>query len=199
MKRRPSLGLLPLVALAVAGIWLLFFALPRWYSDPVIDGTAPGPAPGAAPERRIQATLFYVSEDSQHLVGVERDVPYGEGTAEQARRIIEEQLRPPAPPLVSAIPAGTGLRALFLTEQGEAFVDLSREVSAAHPGGSLYELFTVYTIVNALTVNLPAISAVQILVDGQEVETLTGHVDLRHPLLRNLRWVAEGGAGEDES
>jgi hypothetical protein len=38
-------------------------------------------------------------------------------------------------------------------------------------------------------VTLPAISRVQILVDGKEVDTLAGHVDLRHPLEKNLTWV----------
>ena len=31
--------------------------------------------------------------------------------------------------------------------------------------------------------------AVQLLVDGKEVETLSGHVDLRRPLAKNLSWV----------
>ena len=35
--------------------------------------------------------------------------------------------------------------------------------------------------------NLPAITAVQILIDGQEVETLAGHVDLRRPLSQKSR------------
>jgi hypothetical protein len=50
-------------------------------------------------------------------------------------------------------------------------------------------LFTIYAIVNAVTVNLPAISRVQILVDGKEADTLAGHVDLRRPLEKNLTWV----------
>lgn len=177
---------------AIAGGWLLFFALPRWYGPkPVEFPAAPGAAAGEEGERKIKATLFYVATDGLRLVGMERDVPYGEGTIEQARRIVEAQLAPPPPPLASAVPAGTKLRALFVTDRGEAFVDLSREVSAAHPGGSLDELFTVYTFVNALGTNLPAIGAVQILVEGQEVDTLAGHVDLRHPLGKSLKWVAE--------
>ena len=56
-------------------------------------------------------------------------------------------------------------------------------------GGALDELFTVYVIVDALTVNLPAIARVQILIDGKETDTLAGHVDLRHPLQKNLTWV----------
>ena len=50
-------------------------------------------------------------------------------------------------------------------------------------------MFTVYSLVNTLTDNLPAISAVQILVDGREVDTLAGHVDLRRPLVRGTRWT----------
>ena len=64
------------------------------------------------------------------------------------------------------------------------------EVSTRHSGGALDELLTIYTIVDALTVNLPAITRVQILIDGKEVETLAGHVDLRHPLAKSLQWVA---------
>ena len=89
----------------------------------------------------------------------------------------------------SAIPAGTALRAVFASDKGEAFVDLSKEVVSGHPGGTLNELLTVYTIVNVLTTNLPAVTSVQVLVDGKEVETLVGHVDLRRPLAKNLDYV----------
>jgi hypothetical protein len=78
---------------------------------------------------------------------------------------------------------------VFVTERGDAFVDLSGDIVARHPGGSLAEIFTVYSIVNALTVNLPAVTRVQILVDGKEIDTLAGHVDLRHPLAKSLEWV----------
>jgi hypothetical protein len=42
-----------------------------------------------------------------------------------------------------------------------------------------------YAIVSVLTTNLTPITRVQILIDGREVETLTGHVDLREPLRKN--------------
>jgi spore germination protein GerM len=90
---------------------------------------------------------------------------------------------------VSAIPPGTTLRAVFITKSGDAYVDLSREVRTSHPGGTVNELLTVYTIVNALTANLPAVTAVQLLIDGKEVDTLSGHIDLRRPLAKNLAWV----------
>lgn len=149
------------------------------------------PEAPASQGRKIKAQLFYVSDDGLRLVGVERDVPYAEQAVDQAREILNAQLAPAVTPLVSAVPAGTVLRALFLTENGQAYVDLSRDVATAHPGGSLNEMLTIYTIVHALTFNLPAVTSVQLLVDGKEVDTLAGHVDLRRPLSKNLQLAIE--------
>ena len=180
-----------MVVAALAGAWLLFVSLPGWYGADADATEEETPVEQSDTMQAVKATLFYISEDGMRLVGVEREIPYGETTTEQARRITEAQLTGTPPPLASAVPDGTTLRAIFVTERGEAFVDLSREVSEGHSGGSLEELFTVYAIVNALTMNLPAITAVQILVEGREVDTLAGHVDLRRPLERNLKWVEQ--------
>jgi len=186
--------------LVAAGIgWVLFIGLPRWYGSPA-TATRPAPAAPATPEdgRTIKARLFYVSDDGARLTSVERDVPFAEQTTAQARRIVDAQLTPVTAPLVSAVPAGTTLRALYLASDGSAYVDLSREVTLAHPGGSVNELLTIYTIVQALTTNLPAITAVQLLVDGREVDTLAGHVDIKRPLPRNDAWVADSAAAVAE-
>jgi hypothetical protein len=159
---------------------------------PAASGAAPaaGPAEPAMLGRKIKARLFYVSEDGTRLTGVEREVLYGDGPAAQAQLLINAQLAPVAAPLVSAVPPGTALRAIYLnTARGEAYVDLSREAVTAHTGGSLDELLTIYTIVNTLTSNLPAVTSVQVLVDGKEIDTLAGHVDLRRPLAKNLALV----------
>jgi spore germination protein GerM len=177
------------VAAAVAS-WALFWGLPALFRRGAPQqGGASQPAAGAA--RKINATLFFTSPDGQNLVAVRRDVPYGATPAEQARHIVAAQLGAAPSGQFSPIPQGTTLRAVFLSASGEAFVDLSPEVAANHSGGSLAELFTIYSIVNALTVSLPSVTSVQILVDGREVETLAGHVDLRHPLPKNTTWVTQ--------
>ena len=183
-----SLRLLPpllVIGAAIALTWLLFVALPRW-SRPVVGPAAPAAAAPAAGGQTIKANLFYVAEDGVTLMTVERDVPFGENASEQAKAIINAQIAPVSEPLVSAIPAGTTLRALFITPAGEAYVDLSGALVTGHPGGSTNELLTVYTLVDALTANLPAVHAVQLLVDGRELDTLAGHVDLRRPFTRKL-------------
>lgn len=174
--------------------WVLFAELPEWGKTrgtiPAMDESNSQIVEGALTE----ATLFYVSDDGMRLVGFSRNLERLTDPTAQARAILEAQLAPPPPPLLSPIPTGTRLRALYLTDRGDAFVDLSEEITLGHSGGSLEELFTVYAIVNALTNNLPAINAVQILVNGQEVDTLVGHVDLQRPLEGDLRWIAEPSA-----
>jgi hypothetical protein len=176
-------------AAAALFIWALFVGVPRWYASSTPGTTTSASSEPAAPGRKIKARLFYVSADGTRLASAEHDVPYGEGTLGQAKAIVAAQLETPPESMVSAVPEGTKLRALFVTANGEAYADFSGELTAAHPGGSLNELLTVYTLVSALTVNLPAITAVQILVDGKEVDTLAGHVDVRRPLVKNLAWV----------
>jgi spore germination protein GerM len=193
MERRTAVrAAIGIFALLVA--WLLFVALPKWYgarppqsSAPATGAAASSSAPTSA-VRRITATLFYIADDGLSLAPVQREVPFGATVAEQARAIVEAELAA-ASPLVSAIPADTKLRQVFVTERGDAFVDLSGDVTVKHSGGTLDEILTVYAIVDALTVNLPAITRVQILVDGKEVDTLAGHVDLRHPLAKSMDWV----------
>ena len=190
MTRRAILSGVGIIV-AIAMCWLLFVVGSRWYRGDVAPGRADGPvdAEAAVAQRKITATLYFVAADGMSLVPAQREVPFGEPIVEQARHIVEAQLAPPAAPLVSAIPGGTALRALYLSERGDAFVDLSGDATAKHTGGSMEEILTIYAIVNTLTVNLPAITRVQILVDGKEVDTLAGHVDLRNPLSKNLTWV----------
>jgi spore germination protein GerM len=178
------------VAVLAVGVWAALVVFPRQWtaSHPNVAAAIP-PTPPPTPGRKIKARLFYVADDGTKLVSVERDVPFGEGTVEQARQIVEAQLAPAVEPFVSAVPAGTALRAIFATEGGDLFVDLTKEVASGHPGGSMNETLTVYTLVNVLTTNLPAVTAVQVLVEGKEVETLAGHIDLRRPLEKNLAWV----------
>jgi spore germination protein GerM len=191
MNRR-ALVIAGVIVLAAVLGWVLFVGLPKWYGPKPPEATPASSAPQAVPvtaAKKITATLYYVSDDGMSLIPAQKEVPYGATVPDQARAIVEAQLAAAAP-MVTAIPPGTRLRDVFVTERGDAFVDLSGEVVSRHPGGSMDEVFTVYTIVNALTVNLPAITRVQILVDGKQVDTLAGHVDLRHPLAKSLEWVA---------
>jgi spore germination protein GerM len=179
-------------ACVLGGVALVLITLPRWFGHGASGSadTASQTATGEA--RKIHATLFYVSDDGSELVPVSREVPYGATPAEQARRIAEAQVQTPPQGTMSAIPAGTAVRGLYITSHGDAYLDLSKEIVTGHSGGSLDEALAIYAIVDALTANLADVTAVQILIDGKQVDTLVGHLDLRHPLPKSLKWVRRG-------
>jgi hypothetical protein len=177
------------IVLLAGGLWLVTL-VPGWLShEPGTAATAPPPeAPSA---RRIQATLFYVSDDGAELVPSAHEVPYGATPADQARQIVLAQVKAPPAGFVSAIPDGTAVHGVFMGSHGELYVDLTPEV-LHHPGGSLDETLAVYAIVHAVTSSLPDVTSVQILIDGKEVDSLAGHIDLREPIGRSDAWVRKG-------
>jgi hypothetical protein len=71
---------------------------------------------------------------------------------------------------------------VYLTGEGTAYVDFGPELRSGLGGGSAAELMAVYAIVDSLAWNLPGVREVAILIDGQQVETLNGHLDLTRPL-----------------
>lgn len=173
------------------GLLLLLLYGPRWLTTPATPQEAQQTVPPPADARKIRARLFYVNEQGTGLTSVEQEVVYGEGVIEQAKRIVEAQLSAPQEPMASAIPPDTKLRTVFVTSAGDTYVDLSGEVQKNHPGGATNEILTVYTVVAALTTNLPAITSVQILVEGREVDTLAGHLDLRRPIEAAPKWITD--------
>jgi hypothetical protein len=187
------------VIAAIGGISL---ALIVWSVSALITqkpAAAPTPAAAAPPTEtaHITATLFYASSDGRALVPVKRDVPLASGVVEQGRQILLTEMQAAPQPYMKVIPDGTTLRAFYVTDRGDAFVDLGPEIVRAHPGGSLNELLTVYALVNAITTNLPAVQRVQLLVNGEEVDAIAGHVDIRRPLTRDTSLVRERDTTQD--
>ena len=188
MTRRAAIALGGAVTLVALLAWGLTVSLERVMrpAQRLPQEGPPAAASGATPVRHITATLFLGASDAQHLIAVQREVPFGEGAVEQGRQIILAQIEAETEaPHLRVVPQGATLRSFYISERGEAFVDLGPEIVAAHPGGTTAEELTVYAIVNAVTANLPAVTTVQLLVGGKEVDTLAGHVDVRRSLRRN--------------
>ena len=189
MTRKRWLQIAAVVLIVVVVAWGASRLLERVVSPVPAEPAAAAPAPPAANVPHIIATLYYGTSDGQALAAVKREVPLGEGPRAQGRQILQSELEAAPPPYLSLIPPGTMLRAFYITERGDAFVDLSPEVSTMHPGGSTNELLTVYAIVNAVTANLSSVERVQILIGGKQADTLAGHVDLRRPFERDTSLV----------
>jgi spore germination protein GerM len=83
----------------------------------------------------------------------------------------------------------TVLKEVFLTPDGVAYVDFSDALQKNHPGGIECELQTLYSVVDSLTVNIPAIKRVRFLIDDAEVDTLMGHTDLTQAFTQDLNYI----------
>ncbi len=130
--------------------------------------------------------LYFSDQENSFLTAEERVFFNMDQPAAFAKKIIEALIEGSEKGLVRTIPATTKLRALYITEEGIAYVDLTDTVKDAHPGGVQSELLTIFSIVNSLVLNMPQVAAAKILVNGNEATTLAGHVDLRFPFKANM-------------
>jgi spore germination protein GerM len=129
----------------------------------------------------ITIILFFPSEHDSLLHREEREIIPESSLAQQAKRIIAELLSGSQLGFLSPIPPETRLRELYITKEGVAYVDFSREIMDKHLSGSSAEMSTIYSVVNSLAYNLKPIKKVFILIDGGEKKTLGGHIDLTSP------------------
>jgi len=135
----------------------------------------------------ISVALYFSDQNGDYLRAEQRTIPLVQGLA---RATVEELIDGPAGEGLSAtIPQGTRLLDIDITN-GLCRVDLSREFRDNHWGGSSGEILTVYSLVNTLT-QFPTVEKVEILVEGQKMDTLAGHMDLSVPVYRNSQIIKD--------
>jgi spore germination protein GerM len=143
--------------------------------------------------KRVSIKLYFADTQSDYLIPESRSVIFHEGdTTGNVKKIIEELIKGPKTNLIQTIPRGTALQGIALKGTTSVVLDFSPELARNHPGGSLTEMQTIYSIVNSILLTTPSLKEVQILVDGQSRETLKGHIDLRAPLKANLSLIKKG-------
>ena len=130
--------------------------------------------------------LYFADANNRYLISEERVLEHPDNPTDFSRIIIEALIEGPRGQLGRTLPAETKLRALYITQTGICYADLTPAVRELFPGGSQSELLSVYSVVNSLILNVPAIEKVKILIDGKESPTLAGHVDLNEPATANM-------------
>ncbi len=173
---------------------------PRWarrFREPVpaavdesVPEESPEPTPAAEAQRTISVKLFFSDAASEGLVMEDREVAFSGDLGRQLRTVVEELVRGPKSELLPTFKPETKVLDVFVTARGVAYVDLSTEALEGHVGGSDDELRSVYSVVNTVTTNFPAVHRVQILVDDRPAVTLAGHVDLSRPLPQDMTLLA---------
>ncbi|MCY3759074.1 MAG: GerMN domain-containing protein [Acidobacteria bacterium] len=196
MPRRFTLGMMVLVLLLAGGA-VYFVNLQRQVqrlADLPPEARAPSlmeePAFEATTPRKRVVLFFASSEVDGRLEVEERHIYASEEVALEAKQILVALIKGPRSHHVAALPSETRLREVYWADGGLMVVDITGEASVRHPGGITGEVSSIYSVVNSLTYNLPAVSEVRLLIDGAGAGTVAGHVDLRRPLPQDLSMTA---------
>ena len=147
---------------------------------------APYQPPVSRQSKKSAVHLYFADRDNYYLMSEQRVLNHSGDSVDYARSIVEALVKGPQNSLVRTIAAGTELRAIYIVPGGVCYVDLSQAIGKDHPGGCNSELLTIYSVVNSLILNVPEIRRVKLLIDGKEVQTLAGHIDLKFPLEANM-------------
>jgi hypothetical protein len=194
MRRRDVLmisGLLLVLATAALTAPRLARLLQR-QAEPELPPQRRGAAADAAAKdagKKISVKLYFEKEDLPLLAPEPREIAYAADLSQQIRTVVEELIKGSAAGHLPALPPETKVHGVFVSARGTAYVDFSKDVTAAGTG-SLGERLSVYALVDSITANFPAIRSVQILVEDRPAETLSGHIDLSRPLPADMTLVA---------
>jgi spore germination protein GerM len=134
-----------------------------------------------------ELSIWFASRQEDALVSERRRVPPGLTPFDRAKASLQELIAGPKTDALPTVSAEVKIRELFIDDQGTAYIDFSEALSQTHPGGAWAEMLTLRSILQTLVANVPQIKRVQILIEGREVETLAGHIDIRRPL--DTTWI----------
>jgi spore germination protein GerM len=123
-------------------------------------------------------TLYFPADDESGLIPEIRALSWAATDPDRIRQVLLALIEGPTKGHNRPLPPSTDVRAVFLTADGTAYIDFSNDILKGFAPGIQSETLTVYSVVNSLAANIPAVKKVRILLEGREVETLDGHVDL---------------------
>jgi spore germination protein GerM len=170
-----------LVVAALIIVAAVFYASLRREETPVEPGVD---TVAVVPEGTRAVTLFFADRKNIALVDETREVAIGREFTEEVKQIMKALLEGPRYEGVSAIPAGTAILDVFYdTESATLYLDFSSQLVAAHPGGTSAEYYTIAAIMRTVSENFPEVKAVQFLVEGLQMGTIGGHIELTKPFL----------------
>lgn len=140
------------------------------------------PARHEKTEQSMNVKVYYPDDSGMRLVEVEREIIVDD-SVDKYTAAVEALLEvPDEENLTTIFPKNTRFRKVTVKD-GLATVDIDGSILKGFVGGSTGEEFLIGSIVDTLT-NFPEVKRVKFLVDGQEIETLSGHMDLSAPLER---------------
>jgi hypothetical protein len=135
------------------------------------------PALYTSSDAKVEAKLFWAAgEDRVTAANVE--LPLSADSVERGKQVLEALITNAPSPEQRTIPADAALLGFYILSDGTVIADFSDALSSETPSGIESEQVVIDSISRTLESNVPVVRRLKILIHGQEVDTLAGHVDL---------------------
>lgn len=189
-RRIPGNALLPIVALVLVAV-LCIGGFLWWRMRPA--------APSAGEAQQSAAAVLQLNEPVMITLSVPADGLLAAVQAPITQQPDAQSLAREALAALFADPAGSQspvlkdlrLRGVYFDAGGTGYIDLApvdqREVRAS----VWEELIALYAMVNTVSQNVEEIKQVRFLVDGREVQTLAGHIELSRKFTKRMDLVKQ--------
>jgi hypothetical protein len=139
-------------------------------------------------EPRVRAKLFWASGNSDGaLVDSTVELPLSDDPVLRSKQVLNTLLAGPVDAELRTLPPDAVLLAFYLLPNGTAIADFSEALATATPSGIQSEQLAVDSLTRTLEANVPRVQRLKILIHGQELETLAGHLDLTGTFLVNTK------------
>jgi hypothetical protein len=139
-------------------------------------------------EPRVKAKLFWASGNGDGaLVDSTVELPLSDDPVLRSKQVLNTLLAGPVDAELRTLPPDAVLLAFYLLPNGTAIADFSEALATATPSGIQSEQLAVDSLTRTLEANVPRVQRLKILIHGQEMETLAGHLDLTGTFLVNTK------------
>jgi len=136
-------------------------------------------APVSTGDPMVKVKMFWGTRGEQGgLTPVTVELPLSRDPVLRAKQVLNTLLAGPVDPESRTLPPDAALLAFYILPDGTGIADFSDEVRTSIPSGIQSEQLAVESIVRTLEANVPQVLRLKILIHGQEVDTLAGHLDL---------------------
>ena len=137
---------------------------------------------------RVKTKLFWGSSTEDGVLAPTTiELPLSDDPVLRAKQVLNTLLAGPVDTELRTLPPDAALLEFYLLPDGTAIADFSEALATSTPSGIQSEQLAVDSIARTLEADVPQVQRMKILIHGQEMETLAGHLDLTGTFVVNTK------------
>jgi spore germination protein GerM len=145
-------------------------------------------APVNPGQPRVKTTMYWASSSEDgSLAASTVELPLSNDAVIRAKQVLNTLLAGPVDAELRTLPPDAVLLEFYLLPDGTGIADFSEALATSTPSGIQSEQLAADSIARTLEANVPQVQRLKILIHGQEMETLAGHLDLTGTFVVNTK------------